>query len=332
MNLRLSVLLVVVLLIFGGTFLVIRSTGSPTPVEREPWLFHIDESSITHIQITHAGAVIDYDKKPGSIDWVIQGDPDFPVFSPKWGGTPLLLSGPRVNRVLADEIEDPASYGLEPPETIVQVSDRMGNTLEFHMGIPTPDGNNQYARLLGDPALFTVPSPWAQVVNRLATDPPWGRLYALDVSLVRVVEVTHAETTTTYFLDEGDNRWFMAPEDLAEGEPIPVSAEWLDSLDLLGGPRVDKLLSHGIDDPAKYGFDPPVTKVIVARKGGSPVEFHLGDPTPDGEHRYARVVGSLNPEDQDLYSILTTRIDTIGALATDPPLDTEADDGESPSG
>ena len=329
MNLRLSVLLVVVLLIFGGTFLVIRLTDSPTPTEREPWLFRIDESTIAHIQIAHAGAVIDYDKKPGTIDWQIQGDPDFPVFTPKWGGTPLLLSGPRVNRVLSEEIENPAAFGLEPPETIVRVSDQVGNTFEFHMGIPTPDGNNQYARLVGDSALFTVPSTWAQVVNRLATEPPFGRLYDLDIAQVRVVEVSHENTTTTYFLDESVGRWFVAPEDLDEGEPIPVSAEWLDSLSLLGGPRVDELLAHGVDDPAKYGFDPPVTKVIVARRGAGPVEFHLGDLTPDGEHRYARV---FNTGDQNLYSIRTTRIDTIGPLATDPPFSTEAGDEESPSG
>lgn len=316
MNLRLSVLLVVVLLIFGGTFLVIRLTDSPSLTQREPWLFHIDESTITHVQIAHAGAVIDYDKKPGTIDWQIQGDPDFPVFIPKWGGTPLLLSGPRVNRVLSEEIGDPASFGLEPPATVVRVSDRVGNTFEFHLGIPTPDGSNQYARLVGDSALFTVPAAWAQVVNRLATEPPFGRLYDLDITLVRVVEVSHQDTTTTYFLDESVSRWFVAPLDLEEGEPIPVSAEWLDSLNLLGGPRVDALLAHGIDDPAKYGFTPPVTKVIVARKGSSPVEFHLGFLTPDGEHRYARV---LNTGDQNLYSILTTRIDTISALATDPP-------------
>jgi hypothetical protein len=327
MNLRLSILLVVVLLVFGGTFLVIRLTDSGSPTERKPWLFRIDESTISHVQIAHAGQLVDYDKKPGSNDWKIQGDPEFPVFMPKWGGTALLLSGPRVNRVLAEEIEDPASFGLEPPETMVRVSDRVGNTFEFHLGIPTPDGANQYARLVGDSQLFTVPAPWAQVVNRLATEPPWGRLYDLDLSLVRVVEVSHEDTTTTYFLNESAGQWLVAEE-----PPQPVSEQWLEALSLLGGPRVDKLLAHDVDDPAKYGFDPPLTRVQIARRGAVPVEFHLGYLTPDGEHRYAQV---LNTNDRNLYSILTTRTDFIGALATDPPYADGADgagDGESPSG
>ena len=324
MNLRLSILLVVVLLIFGGTFLVIRLTDSGSPTERKPWLFHIDETTISHVQIAHAGQLVDYDKKPGSIDWSIQGNPDFPVFYPKWSGTPLLLSGPRVNRVLAEEIEDPAAFGLEPPETMVRVSDQVGNTFEFHLGIPTPDGLNQYARLVGDPALFTVPEQWARVVNRLATDPPWGRLYDLDLSLVRVVEVSHEDATTTYVLDEGTGQWFVATE-----PSQPVTEQWLDSLSRLGGPRVDKILAHSIDDPAKYGLDPPVTRVQIGRRGSAPMEFHLGSLTPDGNHRFARVVTT---NDNNLYSVLTTRIDYIDGLATDPPYADGADDGESPSG
>ena len=43
------------------------------------------------------------------------------------------------------------------------------------MGKATPDNLNQYARLVGEDALFTVPIEWAQVVNRLANDPPVGR-------------------------------------------------------------------------------------------------------------------------------------------------------------
>ncbi len=324
MNLRLSILLVVVLLIFGGTFLVIRLTDSGSPTERKPWLFRIDESTISHVQIAHAGELVDYDKNPGSLDWQIEGDPEFPVFMPKWGGTPLLLSGPRVNRVLAEEIEDPASFGLEPPETMVRVSDQVGNTFEFHLGIPTPDGANQYARLVGDTALFTVPAQWAQVVNRLATEPPWGRLYSLDLSRVRVVEVSNEDATTTYFLDDSSGEWMVAGE-----PPQPVNEQWLASLTLLGGPRVDKLLSHDVDDPAKYGFDPPVTRVQIGLRGATPVEFHLGNLTPDGDHRYARVV---NTNDKNLYAILLTRLDAIGVLATDPPSADEADDGESPPG
>ena len=139
MNLRLSILLVAVLVFFGGTFLVVRFTGSQERIPDEPWLFQMDEGAITHIVATHKGQTVNYEKKLGSLNWFILEDPELPVNFEKWAGTPLLLSGPRVNRVLSDTIDDPVSYGLDPAETSVKVTERGGQGFEFHMGISTPD-------------------------------------------------------------------------------------------------------------------------------------------------------------------------------------------------
>ena len=175
MNVRLSFLLVTVLLIFGGTFLVFQftdSSGSDTP--DRPWLYKVDDGTIVHIQVTNGGQTVDYDKKPGGTTWYIQdGDQETQVFQEKWSGTPLLLSGPKVNRVLAQSFDNPAAYGLDPPESIVKVTERSGRVFEFHMGGTTPDGENQYTYLVGDPQLFTVPQIWALVINRLAIEPPY---------------------------------------------------------------------------------------------------------------------------------------------------------------
>jgi hypothetical protein len=173
MNIRLSFLLVALLLIFGGTFLVVRLTRSEEKPPDQPWLYRIDDDSITHIEVTHQGKTVKYDKKPGSDTWYIQDDPAVPVFLKKWSGTPLLLSGPKVNRVLSKTIDNPVAYGLEPPKSVIKVTERSGLIYEFHMGNPTPDGQNQYARLVGDPKLFTVPEIWARVINDLVLKPPY---------------------------------------------------------------------------------------------------------------------------------------------------------------
>lgn len=310
MNLRLSILLVIVLLLFGGAFLIIRFTGSDPPPKREPWMYNIDEGTITHISVAHAGEFAEFARPPGSATWMVLGDPDVPVFNQKWSGTTLLLSGPRVNRVLSETLDNATSFGLDPPETVVRVSDRASNTIEFHLGIPTPDGQNQYARLVGDDGLYTLPEPWAMVVNRLALEPPYGRLYEVDIAAIRAIEVTSGDATATYFISE--TGWML------DGQPpAPVSDAFDDYLKLLGGPRINQLIAREVDDPEEYGLEPPETKVVVARAGEVPVEFHLGSLTPDGKHRYVRV---LNTSDTSLYAILTTRIEGITSLATDPPL------------
>ena len=174
MNIRLTILLVFVLILFGGAFLWFQFNTERERVPNQPWLYRLDDGSIVHIEVSHAGKTVNYDKKPGGTTWYIQ-DPDgeTAVFLEKWSGTPLLLSGPRVNRLLRDTIDDPAKYGLDPPLSVIKVTERSGLVYEFHMGNTTPDGENQYTRLVGDSKLFTVPQIWAEVINRLALEPPY---------------------------------------------------------------------------------------------------------------------------------------------------------------
>ena len=125
---------------FGGTFLLVRFTGSEERTPDAPWLFHIDDDAINHIVATHIGQTVTYEKKPGSLKWFILEDPELPVNFEKWSGTPLLLSGPRVNRVLLDTIDDPAPYGLDPPETSVKVTARSARASSFTWGSPPQTG------------------------------------------------------------------------------------------------------------------------------------------------------------------------------------------------
>ena len=309
MNLRLSILLVAVLVLFGGTFLVVRLTIPKERPPEEPWLYRVSEDTLSRIEVTNEDRSVVYERDPGSTRWYIQGDPRIPVFRDKWSGTPLLLSGPRVNRLLSDSIENPASFGLDPPESIVKVIDRSGQSFEFHMGIPTPDESNQYARLVGHPALFTVPAIWAQVVNRLALKPPYLRLFQLEDDELVFVEVSDNGKTIGYG-KKNDGQWYVL-----DPEEVPVSDDrWGDMPMLLSGPRVDQILAENLENPAEYGLDPPKTKVRLGKRAGADVEFYLGDTTPDGDHRYASVRGGI-----ELFAMPNARAKRITDLVTEPP-------------
>jgi hypothetical protein len=173
MNVRLSFLLVAVLLIFGGTVLGVWLTSSENLKSDQPWLYRVDENTLAHIKVSHNGQIVNYVKRPGGTTWFIQGNPDVAVFAGKWGGTTLLLTGPRVNRLLDDNVGDLTTYGLAPPRTTVKLTDRSGLIQEFYLGSSTPDGANQYASLEGSSSLFTVPEIWGRVVGELATEPPY---------------------------------------------------------------------------------------------------------------------------------------------------------------
>ena len=334
MNVRLTILLAVLAVMIGSTWaiieftdLVFREDSDPN----EPWLYHMEQSEITHIEVVYNGESIAFARDPASQRWLILGEPNLPVFNDRWAGTPLILSGPRVDRGLKKSIDNPAQYGLDPAESVVRVTDFAGNTFEFHIGIPTPDGKNQYARLVGDEALYTVPAIWADVVNRLVYDPPLGKLFDQDISQITVVEVNAGDQTAVYYLR--NRQWLVhrgQPPVDPEQSP-PVSDEWAGWLELLAAPRVDGVADNRLQDSEtnrleEYGFSSPAVHIVIARRSEATLQFHLAEGLPGSDSYYARMIDSL---DETLYSISKSRLAGIETLATDPLIHP---DWEPPSG
>ncbi len=333
MNVRLSILLVSVLVLFGGTFLIWQFfLRTPERTPDEDWMYRVSEDDLYRIEVGAEGengrVEVVYTRAPGSSRWYIQGDPPVPVFNDKWAGTPLLLSGPRVNRTLAEQIDNPAAYGLDPPRSRVKVVDGSGQDFEFHMGITTPDGSNQYTRLVGHPALFTVPEIWAQVINRLALEPPYLKLYQLEEKdNVVFVQVTDDGKTIDYGWDIDRVWYYLGPPQEDSGQQdtkpdgpdtkIPVAEDrWLEVLEFVRGPRADDIAEDSIEDPSEYGLDPPRITVRLGKGTGADMRFYLGDSTPDGNHRYAMV----DLEDGKLFTMHNDRVKLITGLVSDPPL------------
>ena len=179
MNVRLSMLLVVVLALVGGSIGITLALRSEEPEILEPWLYKVNTEDIVGISVTHEGMRMDYALMGDrGDDWVITAETakdgeETRVFPPLWGGKPLLLSGPRCSRAVEEQIEDPGQYGLTLPVTKITVITRSGFPLAFHMGDHTPDGQDQYARLVGSDRLCTLPSAYTDVVAKMATEPPY---------------------------------------------------------------------------------------------------------------------------------------------------------------
>ena len=314
MNLRLSILLVAILIIFGGTFLIVRMSGTEGRTPDEPWMYRMDENSLVKITVSNGDNSVEFARKTGGSTWYIQEDPEVPVFLGKWSGTPLLLSGPRVNRVLRETIDNPASYGLEPPETTVTVEQRGGHVFQFHLGSETPDEDNQYAQLVGDPKLFTVPAIWGQVINRLALDPPYPRLFDWEENNLIFVEVTHSGETATFtnHAPRSEPDWKVLGE-----TDVPVDPEkWGDIPTRIIASRVYNVLADPVGELEPLGLEPPKTTVILGGRDGKIIKVFLGDRTPTDIHVYGLVEGET-----ELFAVPLDWADAVTGLVTDPPYD-----------
>ena len=204
MNIRFTILLVAILVVIGGTVWITQTGKTPERAEDVRWLWKVELGDITRIAVTHEGESLSYGLR--GEQWVIEDGDDTPVFQDKWGGMTLIVSGPRPARTLSNTIEDPGLYGLEPPRTEVQVTDRSGRQVGFDLGAVTPDARNQYIRL-SDGSLSTVPKIWGEVVTTLVTEPPYSPPFISTLGIDEIEEfaiTTQGETAIYLLTEEGD--------------------------------------------------------------------------------------------------------------------------------
>ena len=169
MNYRVSFILVVLVAIVGGYVVLfqLQDTGEVEP--QNPWVYDITFGDITGIKVTHRDDTQTFIKSESG--WVF-ADSGEPVDNDRWGGVPLLLTGPRSSRVLEEVVQDPASFGLDPPLTHIVITLRSGREIDLFIGDKTPDVGGSYVMVGGSPTLFTAPSDWTDVLTRLVTEPP----------------------------------------------------------------------------------------------------------------------------------------------------------------
>ena len=312
MNVRLSLLLVLVLILVGGAVFLSQELSTKEPTQRlQPWLYRIDQAEINYVSVVHEGERMDY-ALSGDSDWVIKDGFDSPVFIDKWAGKTLLLSGPSSSRALTDQIDDPAKYGLDAPETEISVSVKSGQVFQVFLGDLTPDLKNQYARLVGSDELFTVASLWGEDIVRLVTEPPQkpqAHLYNMDPEDILHVSITHRGKQVEYEVSE-DGTWVIK-----DGSDTPVSEDkWAGVPLLLSRPPKGPQLETEIDDPALYGLDTPLLEVAIQGTGDQSIEVHFGSKLPKRPNVYALIVGS-----DGLFSVPSVWGETVSKLVTDPP-------------
>ena len=358
MNIRLTILLVFVLAIFGALALWFRPWAQDAPREEEPWAWRIDDDAIVHIEATHQGRTVVYEKDLGRGKWFIVDDGGVsgggerqPVYHDKWAGTTLLLSGPKVNRVLSEAIENPAQYGLDPPESVIRITEETGRTYEFQLGNATPDAGYHYMRVEGSGQLFTIPEVWARVVNKLALEPPYvpppielGYFYDADFRNIQALEVTHMGVRVSYTPNPAERKWYASvdggePQAVRQPEWWTPQLSWFGKPGKPGGPDTPGgwLISETDAGNPEYGLNPPRTVVRITTHEAQH-EFFIGEPhtevdeagqpiLDDGGNAQTLVHYAGLPDDPIVYVINAVRARRTICLAAEPPLADGGDGG-----
>lgn len=145
--------------LLAGAYLLLANRPEPSyqgPVAAaRQQLSDVDESEIVAMTLTPRGGQTVRLEREGAV-WRVREPYPF-----RWDWDrlqELRASFARLfaQRLVVEDPEDRAQYGLSPPAVVAGARLESGRTLEFHLGNPTASGEAYYLSSRDDPAVFTV--------------------------------------------------------------------------------------------------------------------------------------------------------------------------------
>ncbi len=305
MSLRLSLVLVIAACwIAIGASIVVKQLGQEERTEQPPFFFTLAPDDLRNISITSGANSTSWHFRENDRRWYFDDQKDVPTSLYRWGGITQLLGGPRSQRELKKTIDNPALYGLDDPLLTVNVRLRDDRQLTVQMGDLTPDGGAHYARQSGYDQLYTVDYSWGDVMLRLVEEPPYPDwFYTMDPAEATEILLFEAnEVTSGYAIDEDSADWVICDLPASDAPcqgTTPIDTDLImDYLSHFGDPAIDGAEALNLNDrtafePYGLGVDAPyihIRREVQVRELLTEVyrtSMIIGDPTPDGNYRYA---------------------------------------------
>ena len=312
---------------------------------KSPWFYQVSEDDIETISVQYLDDKrVSFYKTDGRT-WAFTDPEGIPPNYNRWGGITLLLSGPGTRRDLTAVqpiIDDPAQYGLDDPDTIVDVGLTANRSVQFRLGDLTTDGRHHYGQVVGFPDLFLIASSWGDVISRLANEPPIPKWY-IDRTPAEIVELNlyfgnpASEDThlVSFIQDWRTNEWTVIDYKVDE-EERPIAMEvWEPLIPLVTGPENIAVVVPAVDDQdyTPWGIG-DVSDAIEIRFSGETergtrftdgVLLILGDKSEDGSVYYAK--NESNFIRQPVLGLPSDWVETFVDLAKDPPYGEASEEG-----
>jgi ribosomal protein L12E/L44/L45/RPP1/RPP2 len=163
------------------------------------------------------------------------------------------------DKVVEDKATDLSPYGLSAPTLDVTVTKKDGKSQDFLVGDDTPTGGGAYAKLAGDPHVYTIASYVKTSIDKTPNDLRDKRLLTFDQDKLTRVDLQPAKGDTIEFGKNNQNDWQIL-------KPKPLRADGSQVEELIRKLKDAKMDATISDEDAKkaaaaYG---PGTKVATA--------------------------------------------------------------------
>jgi hypothetical protein len=173
------------------------------------------------------------------------------------------LSSLNADKLIEDKATDLQPYGLHVPTLDITVVKKDGKSAELLIGDDTPTGSGAYAKLAGDPRVFTVAGYIKSSVDKTPNDLRDKRLLTFDSDKLTRVEL-QAKGTAVEFGKNNQNEW-----QILKPRPLRADGSQVDTLiNKLKDAKMD--LSGAQEDTAKkFAAAAKVATAVVTDANGN---------------------------------------------------------------
>ncbi|MEO7652404.1 MAG: DUF4340 domain-containing protein [Bryobacteraceae bacterium] len=191
------------------------------PKDAPPKMLTIADDQFQTIRVEKAGGEATVVKKSSAGKWEIIEPKPLSADQEAVGSIVSTLSSLSSDRLIEEKTSDLASYGLQPPALQVIVTKKDGKTDKLLIGDDTPTGGSTFAKLDGDPRIFTVSSGVKSGLEKTSKDLRDKRLLTFDSDKLTRVEL-QAKGGTVEFGKNNQNEWqILKPKPLrADGSQV----------------------------------------------------------------------------------------------------------------
>jgi hypothetical protein len=270
--------------------------ASKPPAETSPKIVSLTEGDIQKLEL----------KKRGGEDTVLQKNPagKWEIAAPQKYGADQDTANSLVNsaasvasdRLVDDKPADVKQFGLDNPSLEVKIGQKNGKTQRLLLGDDAPGGNSTYAKLDGDPRVFTVASFTKTSLDKATKDLRDKRLLAFDQDKLSRVELLAKKQDIEF--GRSKDEWQIL-------KPKPMRADGLQVEELvrkLKDAKMDLAASEDDQKKAATSFasgtptatvkvtDASGTQQIEIRKKGD--DFFAKSSAADGFHKIPADLGN----------------------------------------
>ena len=173
------------------------------------------------------------------------------------------LSSLNADKLIEDKAADLQPYGLHLPTLDITVVKKDGKSNELLIGDDTPTGSGAYAKLAGDPRVFTVASFTKTSLDKTPADLRDKRLLTFDSDKLTRVEL-QAKGQPVEFGKNNRNEW-----QILKPRPLRADGSQVDTLiNKLKDAKMD-LAGAQLDIAKNFAAAARVATVVVADAGGN---------------------------------------------------------------